>query len=140
MPDSYYLLRGNSFFRQMKDECLFAKYLYFTHGILPLDLSRYDLIKQHSFLSSASLVIFVSGSAGLSLVNCRPHCHVIEISPQTVFLSDVERQDSYSRGGPYTVYVSDTQSSELTETGDPRWLDVDYDRISKVIYSISEQS
>ncbi len=140
MLNSFYLLRGNSLFRKMKDEYQFAKYLFNKHGILSVDLSRLDIIQQHSLLSSSNLVIFVAGSAGLALVNCPCSCQVIEISPQTIFLSDVERQDSYSRGGGYTIYVSDSQSKEISETGDPLWVDIDYGRMSGVISTISEQS
>ena len=140
MNDSYYLIRGNSSFRAMKHEYVFCKYLFKKHNIVPVDLSRLNLLDQYSILKSAKVVLFVSGSAGLATINCSPECSIIEISPQSVFLSDVERHDSMSRGGSYTIYVCDTQSAECSETGDPRWVDVNYDRITNIIHNINDQS
>ena len=132
----FYLWRGETTFRQVRSEAALAKFLYARFSIITVDLSRYDLLQQYRLLMNADFLLYASGSAGLATVHCNQACHVIEISPKTVFLSDLYRHDLLARGGPYTIYICDLQSKECSETGDPRWIDVNRDRLSKLILSL----
>ena len=132
----FYLWRGGSSYRQISNEKSLAKFLYRQFSILTLDLARLDVLQQYRLLNDAELLIYVSGSAGLASVNCNQECHIIEISPSSVYLSDLYRHDSVVRGGRYTIYVCDYQSKAMSATGDPEWLDIKHDRFSQLLSSL----
>jgi len=132
-------MRGICSFRNVIKEFELAKYLLNTHNIIPIQLSHIDIVSQYKILRNSKLLIFASGSAGLATINCRKETIVIEISPRSIFLADVENHDALTRGGRHIVYICDIQSKEMSATGDPLWLGVDYCRISKIISEVLKQ-
>ena len=136
MRDLIYLMRGVCSFRNVTKEVELAKFLLSRHNVIPIQLSQVDIISQYNILKNSKLLIFVSGSAGLATINCTKETLVIEISPRSIFLADVENHDAITRGGRHIVYICDTQSKEMSHTGDPVWIGVDYCRLSKFLTEV----
>ena len=135
----FYLPRGNHAFRKVLNEIPLQKILFKHFNIVPFPLECFSLHSHRSILCSADLLIHVSGSAGLAAINCPVSTIVIEISPQSVFLSDVERHDALTRRGRHIVYVCDRQSVEVAPIGDPLWIYIDPVRLCSAINRYIEE-
>ena len=137
--NGFYLPRGKNAFRNVLNEIQLQKLLFKHFNIVPFPLECFSLHTHQSILCSADLLIHVSGSAGLAAINCPVTTTVIEISPQSVFLSDVERHDALTRGGRHIVYVCDRQSVEVAPIGDPLWMYIDPVRLFSAINQYIEE-